>query len=65
MMIYICEYMKSMTDNVFHRETREENESKENWRKDLLQKRLEWAARTDRREYQDRIRSLTVIRIPR
>jgi len=54
-----------MTDNVFHRETRGENESKENWRKDLLQKRLEWAARTDRREYQDRIRFLTVIRIPR
>lgn len=49
----------------FRRETRGENESKEKWRKGSPRRRLEWAARTDRQEYRDRIRSLTVIRIPR
>jgi len=47
-------------DDVFRREMRGENGSREKWRKSLLQKRqLVWAARTGHQGCRDRIRSLT------
>jgi len=53
-------------DDVFCREMRGENGNREKWRKSSLRKRqLEWAARTDRQGYRDRIRSLTAIHIRR